>query len=96
MPVDRKGPAKRVALLNVRTETPEGTPAGQFRPVCDQAVMWVFDGGRDNRPNRDLLTTFVRQTVQDAVEAGLDHAYGDAHRGEIDPSVIARLASLSL
>lgn len=91
MPVDRPGVAKRVALEYVARMTPEGTSPGRFRPLCDQWVLWVFDGGRDNRPETPL-TDFVRQTVAQAVEAGFEHAYGDSHRNEIDPRVIARLS----
>ena len=92
MPVDRQGPALRVALGHVAQATPEGTPPHSYRAVCDRLTTWVFEGGRDKKPQQGELTEFVRATVGHAVGAGLRHAYGDTHRGEIDPGVIARLA----
>jgi hypothetical protein len=91
MPVDRQGPALRVALEHVARATPEGTQPHAYRALCDRLATWVFEGGRSKKPQQGELTEFVRATVRHAVNAGLTHAYGDTHRGEIDPGVITRL-----
>lgn len=83
----------RAAAQRVTTVTSDDGPDARFRTVCNDTVMWVFLGG--DRPPQEKLTDFVRQTATEAVEHGFRHAYGDAHRGEIDPKVIARLASLA-
>jgi hypothetical protein len=89
--MDRLSPARDDARLFLVRELPTGTPRAKLRGVCQQLVTWVFDGGK--RPE-DQLTDFIRQTVKQAVNAGIEHAYGETHRDELDQSLLERLASL--
>jgi hypothetical protein len=89
--MDRLSPAKDNARLFLVRELPTGTPRAKLRGVCRQLVTWVFDGGE--RPEGQL-TDFIRQTVEQAVNAGIEHAYSEAHRDELDQSLLERLANL--
>jgi hypothetical protein len=51
-----------------------------------------LDSGAPN-PRRNL-EIFVQRTAREAVEAGIEYAYGDAHRSELPKGLLDRLASL--
>jgi hypothetical protein len=64
-----------------------GSTREELRGFCCKLVDWVFDGG--TRPGK-TATTFVRETVVAAVNAGLEFGYGERHRGEINPDILTR------
>lgn len=80
--------AETVARRELEFQLPEGTSLFLYRSFCYARVRWILRGG--NRPAGRSGTEFTRRTVTDAVNKGLEHAFGDSHRNEIDPDVIRR------
>ncbi len=79
--------AERVARDDLNSLLPKGTSRGRLRSDCFARLAWVMRGG--NRP-AIRTTPFVRRTVVQAVNVGLEHAYGDSHKSEIDPQIYVR------
>ncbi len=57
-----------------------------------ETLIRRFDAGGP-RTGQDLAS-FVRRTAKQAVEAGIQQAYGDAHRREVPGGLLKRLATL--
>ena len=64
----------------------EGTQYVHMRGFCSALVHWVLYGG-SRPPGRSELTLAV---VKNAINRGLELAFGDAHRHEIPPEVYQR------
>jgi hypothetical protein len=80
--------AETVARHELEMQLPAGTSLFLYRRFCYARVHWILRGGE--RPAGRAGTAFTRRVVTDAVNKGLEHAFGDSHRGEIGPDVIER------
>lgn len=88
--MDRLTPARKEAELYLIRELPTGTPREEYRDVCRQIVTWVFMGGRPEWPAVEITRT-IRTTVEQAVKAGINRAYGEAFLHEVAPGTYNRL-----
>lgn len=80
--------AETVARHDLEMQLPEGTSLFLYRQFCYARVHWILRGGE--RPAGRAGTAFTRRVVTDAVNKGLEHAFGDSHRHEIESTVIQR------
>ncbi len=88
MTATRMEAAETVAQRHLKTELPEGTALVHMREWAFKRVHWVLFGGQ--RPAGRPTTEFTVRIIIEAVNAGLAHAYGDTHRGEIPAEVYTR------
>ena len=67
---------------------PEGTPRVHMRPFCYARLHWILFGG--TRPPGRSGTPLTRQIVTNAVDQGLEDAFGTEHKGRVPEVVYAR------
>jgi hypothetical protein len=88
--MDRLTPAQKEARLYLVRELPTGSAREGQRAVCQRIVTWVFLGGSPDWPAVEI-TRSIRTTVEQAVKAGIDRAYGEAFLHEVAPGTYNRL-----
>lgn len=76
----------------MEVEFPTRTPRVNLRSQCFSILKWVLSGG--DKPRGGAIPNFYTRLIVRSVNKGLEHAYGDSHKQEIDPQIYVRRDSL--